>query len=195
MNPLASNISEKNELQSNLSFITLFIAAYEYFSGTVMKNLEGFLMSHENPEQLEKWQKLKNKKIDESGNRDLLKSCMLEFVDMKVITKKEYDEFIALKQLRHKYVHETTEIIFRGIIEEEQDRLSYLIALWEKVENWWINEINFPGETNDFDKASSCSLVYLLFLKMVQTLHGDTYTKYCKNKKMLSARFNKYEML
>jgi hypothetical protein len=115
----------------------------------------------------EEYKKLKNRKIN--GKKDLKKSCMLKFLEIDAITQSDYDRFLLLQEVRHKYVHEMDKIIYDGISKSDYENLEFLFYLWEKVDKWWINEIEMEirDEPKEWDKDKVTSLVFLLFKQVL----------------------------
>ena len=182
INSYVETLLDKNKLVLTLSFISLFIAVYEKFTEIIMKNWESFFCYEVTGldkygdlkyKETENFKKLRKTKVDENGNNDLLKACLLEFVKLNVMTIEEYDKFAVIKQQRLKYAHETFECILNGISKEDADNFMFMFNLWDKLEKYWINEIEMCGETEEWDKDKVNSLTFIAFSTMIQTLLKD----------------------
>ena len=191
---MLNNIIDGNNLQSNLSFIALYIALYENFTYTVKESIHGFycMRTHiENDGTIryvdspEYKSKIINRIIDDNGNKDTLKSSMLWFVDQGAISIDEYVEFLKMKKQRNRFVHDMSLCLLNGTDNEEIGIFFDLFALYKKINKWWIIEIEIPcsGEyhpksykQDDVESAAS-----ILFKTMIDVL--------CNNK---SEEFKKY---
>ena len=179
-------LSNKKYLQGYLSFFALYIGLYENFIESTIKRVESFLcmdcsidnMGNVKYEQNEIYRNsIKNRIVDDKGNKDILKATMLWFVDMGAINQVDYDAFLQLKILRNSYVHELANRLWDGINRDDIASLGRLLELCIKIDKWWINEIDIPSSVdvildND-EKEQVSSLALLIFKKMMVTFYGE----------------------
>lgn len=145
------NIVDKDFLQDNLTFASLFIAIYEHMADYVVSNVESFLCNlgiEDGKMVCKKTEKYKseilNRIVDEKGNKDKTKASFLWLVDNGAITTKDYEKFIAIKNIRNKYAHELTNIIFEGVEESEIILLFDMHSLYCSISRWFFVEIEAP---------------------------------------------------
>lgn len=185
---------DKENLRETLSFLALFITIYENFVETIVGRVESFLCF-----ELDRFQNgkikfkpsdiykedIKNKIVDEKGNKDILKATMLWFLDMKAITQDEYDLFLELKERRNSFVHDMADHVWHGVTEKDIQSLVNLLKLSSKLDKWWINEIEISisgkYDLNEEEKKDVISFNLLVFGQMIQTLFGDETSSKTEN--------------
>lgn len=187
------NICNKKILQTNLSYMALYICLYEHMADTVQTRIESFLCDEMRVNGEGKWkythsnlykEEIKRRVVDERGNKDILKASMLWFVDSGAITHAEYELFLSLKDLRNSFTHEMSKYIWEGLSEELAPKLIQLLDLYCKIDKWWINEIEIPiaGDEvpNGYDRESVKSVALMTFKMMINTLYANKSDAYLK---------------
>lgn len=152
------NISDKETLQSNLTFIALFVGMYEDFADRVQQRVELLLCDRAYVDSRNRLRVAKGKayneiirkrQVDGRGHRDILKASVLWLVDQKVIAKEEYETFLELKTLRNRLTHQMSQVVWDGLQKEEIEKLMVLFDLYEKVDRWWLDEVELPVNGKD----------------------------------------------
>lgn len=181
MGNIFDNFIDKDELQLSLIFISVFIATFESFSDRISDNVKSFLCNDIRFEEDEVIyiendvfrREIKNRKVDESGNKDILKSSFLWLVGSGCFTDNDYKDFLSLKKKRNQFVHEGLDIIITGIFKRDLDLLVRLLEIYSIFDKWWINEIEIPisGEDipDDYDKDQVFSVTKMLISVLVQS--------------------------
>lgn len=198
---IIENISDKEILKDNLSFFAFYIALYENFADMVEERIKGFFCN-ENKQRKDgtyKYiysQKYKDaiveKRVDEKENKDILKASMLWLKDQGAINDEDYSFFLQAKELRNMFAHQLIDVIFRGATEQEFRIFIDLFALYKKIDQWWINEIEIPcmGEylPGSYDENDVGSVVSYLYETMIEVLYlgkseeiKNIIRKYTKN--------------
>lgn len=178
-----NNIIDSKTLQDNLSFTAFYIAVYENFAYTAQerikffychgatRNEDGTIEYHYNDD----YKKLiKNRVVDDRGNKDPLKASILWFVDTGAITMDEYQLFLKIKEQRNVFAHQLTDVILRGSTEEEIALFLQMFELYQKIDNWWINEIEIPTSgdflPNSYNRDEVESVITGLYELMIDVL-------------------------
>ena len=148
---LLLNISDKDTIQNHLTFMALYIALYENFTATFVENVKSFLCDlgikdgklnyRETPVYREK---IKNRVVDQKGNKDVLKATMLWLQDEGAMSEQDYSDFLEIKSIRNNYAHEMPRLIMEGVPLENIPWFFKLLDLYGKLDKWWINEIELP---------------------------------------------------
>ena len=166
------NITDKKSLENNLSFAAFFIAVYESFSCYVTNTIENFYFNNDEYKRL-----IKNRVVDEDGNKNILKASLLWFVDEGAITMDEYEKFLEFKTRRNNFAHQLTNVIFNGVTEEDAVMFFQMFELYQKIEKWWINEIVIPssGEIlpDSYDPETVRSVLTELYNHVIEILFRD----------------------
>lgn len=187
------NICDMSTLQTHLSAIALFIGMYEKMIDMIEERVEAFLCddyiaaqnNHLKCVHNDLYRKyIKNRPVDEKGNKNSLKATMLWYVDVGAITQKDYDTFLHLKKLRDSYVHQMTDHIWNGLTEDNSRDLIALLELFIKLDQWWINEVEIPLSAEDvpedYDREAVSSMALSTFLMMIQILYAGKSEEYLK---------------
>lgn len=184
------NICNVDLLQENLATKAFFIGLYENMADMVEERVESFLcdecsfndsgIRYKHSDEYKKI--IKNRIVDDKNNKDRLKATMLWFVDMGAITKEDYEEFLRLKKLRNSYVHQMSNHVWCGLNENDANDLLSLFALYKKLDQWWINEIEMAIIDDEVDanynKDGVASTAYLTFCMMFEALYKGKSKEY-----------------
>lgn len=185
------NMFSKESLESNMVFASFYITVYENLVATVTENIKSFLcdLSIENGELITKSTEayrslIKNRSVDEKGNKDVVKASFLWLVDNEAISHEDYLTFIQIKQLRNHYAHDLLEVLCVGITKEDMDNFAKLRNLYTKIDKWWINEIEIPTsgnfETGQYDPGGVASIANIFFEAMIDILYREKTDEYAK---------------
>lgn len=186
------NICDKNTLQTHLSYMGLFIGLYEHMIDMVEERVESFLCNESHFENgniryvhNEEYKNLiKNRRVDELGNKNTLKATMLWFQSVGAITETDYDNFLRFKKLRDSYVHKMSDHIWNGLDESEASTIFELLDLYSKIDKWWINEIEIPIDgrfvNRDYDRDGVQSFSLITFKMMLNAMYGEKSEEYMK---------------
>ena len=143
-----NNITDKNILQDNMTFVSLYIAIFENMTDYVVSNTKSFLCDWSikdgkeiYKETIEYKGKIKNRIIDEKGNKDVTKASFLWLVDNGAITQEDYDCFLDIKKVRNRYAHELTSVIYQGVCEPEIKLFFDMFSIYRKIGKWYFINI------------------------------------------------------
>ena len=180
---MLNNVVDKEILQGNLSFAAFFIALYENFAFIVQDRIKGFYWhsstlqedgSYKHEYDKEYYDLIKNRVVDDQGNKNALKASMLWFVDEGAISREEYELFLKIKEKRNLFAHQLTDVILRSVTEEEIVLFFRMFELYRKIDKWWINEIEIPcsGEflPGSYDPEDVRSVISELYELMISAL-------------------------
>lgn len=184
------NVCNIDLLQENLATMAFFIGLYENMVDMVEERVESFLsdecsfnescIKYKHSDVYKK--AIKNRIVDAKNNKDRLKATMLWFVDMGAIAQADYEEFLRLKNLRNSYVHQMSNHIWCGLTEDDANDLLSLFALYKKLDQWWINEIEMAivddEFDNNYDKDGVASTAFLTFSMMFEVLYKGKSKEY-----------------
>lgn len=142
------NLVNKDYLQDNLTFASLFIALYENMTDYVVSSVRDFLcdigirdgkMFCEETDEYRReiWKRV----VDDKGNRDTTKASFLWLIDHGAITSADFDRFLQIKQVRNKYAHKLSEVITTGIAESEVALLFDMHSLYRKISGWFLSKL------------------------------------------------------
>ena len=154
------NIFNKDKLSFNLTFASLYIAIYENMTDYVVSKLKEMMseVSVENgviifTESKEYKDKIRNRVVDNKGNKNVLKASFLWLVEKHILTQEDYNKFLEVKKLRNKYAHELFNVMIEGISESDFQRLTDIIYLYKKFSNWSF--INYEAAIIGYDLSDN----------------------------------------
>lgn len=178
------NICDKDTLQTYLSYMALFIGLYEQMIDMVEERVEWFLCDEFHVKDgkfryvhsKEYNEMIKNRRVDELGNKNALKATMLWFQSVEAITETDYNNFLRFKKIRDSYVHQMSEHIWKGLDESEASAIFELLALYSKIDTWWINEVEIPIDgrfvNTDYDRDGVQSFPLIAFKMIINAMYG-----------------------
>ncbi len=183
------NITDKSILQDNLTFASLYIAVYEHMVDYVVSNLKSFLCDWGVKDGKEYYfetdiykTEIKNRIVDDKGNKDITKSSFLWLIDNDAITKADYQIFLDAKLLRNKYAHELTSVIYQGINESEIKLFFDMLWVYQKISKWYFINIEAPilGEDlpNDADLLQVQTAANVMFGMILEVLYNGKSDEY-----------------
>ena len=142
------NLINQDYLKDTMTFISLYTMTYESMVDYVVSQIHDFLcdMSVEEGklhfiETPEYKAQIKNRRVDEKGNKDVTKASFLWLKDNNAITEEDYKSFINIKNKRNTFAHEMFQKVAEGITGDEVDCLVKMILLYKKISNWWFINI------------------------------------------------------
>lgn len=176
------NISDKDTIQNHLTFMALYIALYENFTTIFVDRVKSFLCDLDITDGELNYrvtplyrEKIKNRVVDQKGNKDILKATMLWLQDEGAMSSQDYSVFLEVKSIRNKYVHEMPRLIIEGVPQDDIQWFSKLLDLYGKLDKWWINEIEIPisGEflPGTYDKTAVENVMLSAFKSVIVSLY------------------------
>lgn len=183
------NIIDKNILQDNLTFVSLYIAVYEHMTDYVVSTLKTFLCDlgikngKEYYSETEVYKKeIKNRIVDNKGKKNIVKSSFLWLIDNNAITKTDYQHFLDAKLLRNKYAHELTSVIYQGTNESDIKMFVCMIELYKKITKWFFVNFEAPimGDDlpDDVDLTGVQTVANVMFDMMLEVLYNGKSEEY-----------------
>lgn len=183
------NLVNKDYLQDNLTFASLFIALYENMTDYVVSSVRDFLcdigirdgkMFCEETDEYRR--EIRKRVVDDKGNRDTTKASFLWLIDHGAITSADFDRFLQIKQVRNKYAHKLSEVITTGIAEREVALLFDMHSLYRKISGWFFVEIEAPiigyDVPPDADVSNIQSGANVMFSIMLDVLYNGKSEEY-----------------
>lgn len=191
MSDWIKNIIDEDNLKENMSFVSLFISVYESMVDYVVTNVHHFLCDWkiENGEEVyteteEYRDKIKNRIVDDKGNKDKTKASFLWIFDWSAFSDEDYKTFLSAKAIRNKYAHELFNTVITGVAEDDTNVFVKMVSLYRRITNWWIVHIEEPmlGEEvpADADLDQAQSMVNIMFDMVIDVLYNGKSDEYKK---------------
>lgn len=177
-------ILDDKVLKENLIFASIYIALYESFVCSIVDKPKELLCKDcfEDNEYKQKEtenyrQCIKNRIVDDKGNKDITKASFLWFVENNALPEDDFDDFLAIKGLRNDLAHELFSCIVKGFDDSHAKLFGKLLGMYMRIDNYWINNFDIPtsGEylQGEYDKENVSSLESILFQAIFDKIFFD----------------------
>ena len=146
------NLINPDVVREKFATVGLFLVAYEILAGCIRDKPRGFF-AHEFkngvsvPSDEYKAEVLA---LDPKGKFDAKRGGIEWLNRMGAIDETDRNAIRGVTDLRNKVAHELPEIVLGGSLPAMNDHLSTLLELIEKIDRWWIVNVEIPTNP-DFD--------------------------------------------
>jgi hypothetical protein len=137
-------------LRQNLILASLYIAYYEILKDSIIGRLKDFFAREWTKEGPMESETYKVKVL--TRNKSSIYASLSWLIENKVIDKNDFESFEHIKKCRNELAHELTELINKGIELQHLEAFGKLIHLLNKIEVWWILNVEIPTNENFADK-------------------------------------------
>ena len=140
-----NNILNEDVLKFNINFAALFVLNFEclkdyiitqprtFYSDVLIK--DGELCCEETEEY---------KKEVRSLEKNIENASLRRFMNTDAITEEDYNLYQELRERRNDIAHELLKNLNNGFNETDAKLYVKLLELYQKIDKWWINEIEIP---------------------------------------------------
>jgi len=142
-------------LRPNLILASIYIAAFEILKDSIIERLRDFHVSG----------------FDENGdivmpeyNDVLAKDKSPIYASLKwlkeseAITNDDIEKFNKIKECRNRLAHELVKMLAKGLPEDFAERFHDMIELLDKIEKWWIINVEIPTDPDLAEKIDNIDL-------------------------------------
>jgi hypothetical protein len=182
------------KLRTNLILASIFIAYYEILQESIIDRIKDFFATEwrqGKPVTSEKY-----RQQIASRNRSPVYASLSWLQEVGAIDKSDMAKFEGIKKCRNELAHELRELILNGIELRHIDAFKDLVSLMQKIETWWIWNVEIPTdpEQNDFEDIKQTDIVpgMVLSLKILfdvalgdEKLSKSYYDEIIKNTKII----------
>lgn len=152
------NIFDEDTLRSNVEFAALFVLNYECLKQFVIDQLIGFYsdsIKFEGEKVVYERSDLYKKEVRGLDKKADIAS-MKWFLKAGAITEQELEVYNKCKSRRDDITHEFLKNLYSGFSKDDVALFETMIRLYQKIDRWWINEIEIPIAADevpaDYDK-------------------------------------------
>lgn len=104
------------------------------------------------------------------------------FMDVKAITQEDYDTYQKIRRRRNDITHELLKNLSFGFSEEDVQLFADMLKIYNKLDKWWINEIEIPISADDisedYDGDGVCGGQALMLSIINEIVFGNAGDKY-----------------
>lgn len=106
-------------------------------------------------------------------------------MESEAITQEDFDNYQKIRKRRNEITHELLKNLNIGFTEDDIKLFDTLTNLYEKIDRWWINEIEIPTSADeipeDYDRDGVCGGQAIVLSIINDIVLGNGGEKY-KNK-------------
>lgn len=178
------NILDEDILKININFAAVFVMNYECLKEFVIEQVRSFYSEHFYMdgdsivcEESDTYKK-KVRNLDENLENASLKW----FMDAEAITQEDYDIYQNIRKRRNDITHELLKNLNVGFGEEDAQLFADMLRIYNKLDKWWINEIEIPTSADDipedYDRDGVCGGQALMLSIINEIVFGNERDKY-----------------
>ncbi|MBR6535972.1 MAG: hypothetical protein IKT67_02115 [Lachnospiraceae bacterium] len=178
------NILDEDILKFNVNFAAVFVMYYECLKEFVIEQVRSLYSEHFYMED-EKFicdESDDFKKNVRGLDKNLENASLKWFVEAGAITEEDYSTYQKIRKKRNDITHELLKNLCMGFKEEEAQLFAEMLRIYNKLDKWWINEIEIPisGEDipEDYDKDGVCGGQAIMLSVINEILFGNEGDKY-----------------
>ncbi|RME56729.1 hypothetical protein D6779_10075 [Candidatus Parcubacteria bacterium] len=143
-------------LRTNLIMASVYIAAFEVLKNTIVDRIRDFYITGYDGKD---WiVDLEYKEGVLSRNRSPVYASLDWLAEAGAITDNDIAVFTHAKEYRNMLAHELTRMLMDGLPDDFSERFGEMVALLDKIERWWIINVEIPtnpdfaGKADDIDE-------------------------------------------
>ena len=156
------NILYENTIKTNVNFAALFVMNYECLKDYVISQVKGFYwddLYFENGEAIYIESEAYKQEV-RTLDKQLENASLKWFMESEAITQEDFDNYQKIRKRRNEITHELLKNLNIGFTEDDIKLFVTLTNLYEKIDRWWINEIEIPTSADeipkDYDRDGVC---------------------------------------
>lgn len=158
----AATLLDRETLRDKLSIVSFYVTVFECFKSQIVSDIQSIYsvpipetvfskegVRYEKSKEYEKailnmvvGEDKKGKSV--TGRQDRLKATMRWLKNEGAIDEKDFDDFLSVRTLRNNYVHNMAQYVFDGVDINDYEKLRILVALFKKIEVWFIKNVEIP---------------------------------------------------
>ena len=190
------NILDEDIFKININFAAVFVMNYECLKEFVIEQVRSFYSEHfyMDGDSIVCEESDTYKKQVRNLDKNLENASLKWFMDAEAITQEDYDIYQNIRKRRNDITHELLKNLNVGFGEEDAQLFADMLRIYNKLDKWWINEIEIPTSADDipedYDRDGVCGGQALMLSIINEIVFGNERDKY----KELLNKFMKSDM-
>lgn len=178
-----SNILDENVLKTNVNFVALFVLNFECLKDYIVSQVRDFYndIYIENGELICKESEEYKNKV-RILDRQIDNASLKWFIEAGAVSEEDYEVYQKIRVRRYDMTHEFLKNLNNGFSEGDVLLFSSLLELYQKIDKWWINEIEVPTSAEEipenYDKDGVCGGQAMLLSIINDIVLGNGGEKY-----------------
>lgn len=178
------NILDEDILKININFAAVFVMNYECLKEFVIEQVRSFYSEHfyMDGDSIVCEESDTYKKKVRNLDKNLENASLKWFMDAEAITQEDYDIYQNIRKRRNDITHELLKNLNVGFVEEDAQLFADMLRIYNKLDKWWINEIEIPTSADDipedYDRDGVCGGQALMLSIINEIVFGNERDKY-----------------
>lgn len=191
------NILNENILKTNINFAAVFVMNYECLKEFVIEQVRNFYSEHfyMDGDRFVCEESNAYKEKVRALDKNLENASLKWFMDAEAITQEDYDRYQIIRKKRNDITHKLLKNLNEGFCEEDVQLFGDMMQIYNKLDKWWINEIEIPTSADDipegYDRNGVCGGQALILSIINEIIFGNEGDKY---KELLNEFMKKNDM-
>lgn len=144
------NILDEDILKRNVLFAALFVMNFECLKDYVITQVRGFFEAPFIEDGELEYKILEKYKVEVLGlDKNIENASLKWFINSGAISEEDYKLYQKIRNRRNEITHKLLLNLSNGFSNSDITLFSNLITLYQKIDKWWINEIEIPISYND----------------------------------------------
>lgn len=143
-------------LRPNLILASVYIAAFEVLKNSIIERLRDFYISGFNEKGWIIDPKYKTKVL--SKDKSPTYASLKWLRESEAINDDDIEKFNKAKECRNLLAHEITKMLMEGLPQDFEERFGDMTALLDKIEKWWIVNVEIPTDPDLIDIVDELDL-------------------------------------
>lgn len=178
------NILNENILKTNINFAAVFVMNYECLKEFVIEQVRNFYSEHfyMDGDRFVCEESNAYKEKVRALDKNLENASLKWFMDAEAITQEDYDRYQIIRKKRNDITHKLLKNLNEGFCEEDVQLFGDMMQIYNKLDKWWINEIEIPTSADDipegYDRNGVCGGQALILSIINEIIFGNEGDKY-----------------
>ena len=178
------NILDENILKYNVSFAAIFVLNYECLKDYIINQVRDFYSDNG------KWdgdnyiseETAKYKKEVRALDKNIENASLKWFLQLDVITVDDFEKYQVIRKRRNDITHELLKNLNDGFTENDAKLFGDMLEIYNKIDKWWINEIEILITENDipedYDRNEVCGAQAMILSIINSMVLGNKGAEY-----------------
>ena len=178
------NILDENILKYNVSFAAIFVLNYECLKDYIINQVRDFYPDNG------KWdgdnyiseETAKYKKEVRALDKNIENASLKWFLQLDVITVDDFEKYQVIRKRRNDITHKLLKNLNDGFTENDNKLFGDMLEIYNKIDKWWINEIEILITENDipedYDRNEVCGAQAMILSIINSMVLGNKGAEY-----------------
>ena len=178
------NILDENILKYNVSFAAIFVLNYECLKDYIINQVRDFYSDNG------KWdgdnyiseETAKYKKEVRALDKNIENASLKWFLQLDVITVDDFEKYQVIRKRRNDITHKLLKNLNDGFTENDAKLFGDMLEIYNKIDKWWINEIEILITENDipedYDRNEVCGAQAMILSIINSMVLGNKGAEY-----------------